>query len=264
MEGVAGTYEYDHPNLMSPNQVSKRQRWGNFLTLEVNAAVEALLDLGIEDITVCDGHGPGDLIDLEKIHPKVKTVVGQKRIKWLPFFDGTYDALLLIGAHAMEGAKNGTLSHTYSRKTINKFSLNNVVVGEIGVIAALAGFYNVPFIFISGDKAAIDESKFYVPNIFSVSVKEGISTLCTKTIHVSESVNQINAEVKRSVDSYKSIKNYKISPPYKLVVSYKSSFIAFYKWLCKRINRPEYVLPNKLLFSHPDNLDYLFTWFKEL
>ena len=264
MEGVAGTFEYDSPRNKNFNFAFKRLRWGSFLTREVNAAVEALLSVGIGDITVCDGHGPGDLLDLEKINPEVKAIVGKKRISWLPAFNSSFDALLFIGSHAMEGIHAGTLSHTYSRRTIKNFSLNNKILGEIGITAALAGYHSVPFIFISGDKAAIGEAREYVPNIYSVCVKEGISTQCTKTIHIKKSENLIKTEVIKSIKNYKSIDTFRIDPPFKLVVRYKRASVALYKWLRKKSNRPKFAWPNKLVFSHQNDLDILLKRFKEV
>lgn len=41
------------------------------LTAEINAAVEGMLEMGVDDILVCDGHGPGAVV-FEELHSAAK------------------------------------------------------------------------------------------------------------------------------------------------------------------------------------------------
>lgn len=155
LEGVSAIVKFDERNRKSPSAF-ERERWSRLLTFEVNPAISGAFESGATEVTLCDGHGRGDMLDLEKLDSRDSVVVGQKRKAWLPFFDNSYSALIMIGAHAKEGRPKGVLSHTNSHRSIKEFALNQASVGEIGISMAIAGWYNVPTVFISGDTLVQD------------------------------------------------------------------------------------------------------------
>lgn len=137
-------------------------------TLELNALVEGVLEAGATDIWAWDGHCrfPGGL-DVELLHPECKLVMnagdggpaGQ---------DSSFDAFLLLGAHA----KEGTLAASQAHIVFPGLEWNEEKVGEIGMTAAHTAVLGVPLLFISGDRAAIREAQTLVPNIEAVITKE--------------------------------------------------------------------------------------------
>src|SRR5262249_13955937 len=52
-------------------------------------------------------------------------------------------------------------------------SLNGRSVGEIGQVAAVAGYFHIPVIMLSGDQAACDELLELQPKAETVAVKRG-------------------------------------------------------------------------------------------
>ena len=88
--------------------------------------------------------------------------------------DMSCSALFLLGFHAMAGAAWSVLSYTHFPHLVGCW-VNGIKVGEIGIYAALAGTFGVPTVFISGDRAAVEEAQALIPGIEPVIVKEGLS-----------------------------------------------------------------------------------------
>lgn len=76
-----------------------------------------------------------------------------------PSMDDTFDAMILIGYHAMEGTPDAVLAHTHDHNTWLRYTVNGVEVGEIGQMAIIAGAFGVPLAYISGDCAAVNEAR---------------------------------------------------------------------------------------------------------
>jgi D-amino peptidase len=77
---------------------------------------------------------------------------GQRR--WMPGLDQTVDALMLPGHHAKSGTEGAFLPHTWTRDNWVDFRINGQSVGEIGIETCYAGHWNIPLIYVQGDKAA--------------------------------------------------------------------------------------------------------------
>jgi D-amino peptidase len=178
IEGVSGVVSWKHQG--SPESLYFREA-RELLTGEINAAVEALLESGVEDIHVTDGHGTGfSNLVLEKINPHCRVLTGRRNIE-LRCMDSSFDAMLIVGAHASSGTDKGVLSHTFSENVIHMW-INDRLVSEAEVWALTAGAYDVPTIFISGDRWLIEEIKPVLPNTVFAPVKEGTTRF--SAIHV--------------------------------------------------------------------------------
>ena len=59
----------------------------------------------------------------------------------------------------MAGTPDGVLSHTVSTEEWHNAWINNTLVGESGILAAIAGSWDIPAIFASGDAATCREVK---------------------------------------------------------------------------------------------------------
>ncbi len=93
------------------------------LTGEVNAAVDGLLAGGATDVVVWDGHDSGQSLSALDIHPKARLLAGRPISPTLEL-DPTYSAVIFIGQHAMAGARNGILSHSYDSQGIQSIWVN--------------------------------------------------------------------------------------------------------------------------------------------
>ncbi len=164
-EGVAGICRQEQVEPQDPELKE-------LLTGEVNAAVEGFLAGGATDVIVWDAHDGSRTLNLATLHPRARLLQGS-----LPpdmTLDRGYTAVAFVGQHARAGVQFGVMAHSYSSLAIQNMRLNGKPVGEIETRAALAGWYDVPVIFLSGDQAAVRELLEIVPEAESAVVKEGL------------------------------------------------------------------------------------------
>jgi len=177
LEGVAGVRDFYEAGVLSPKDSldwdgprTPHPRAKALLAAEANAAVDGFFEGGATEILVEDGHGPGGLIP-EMLDSRVEYVRGGAG--WPGVFDGTFDAVAVVGQHAKSGTPYGHLAHTQSMRWLD-LSVNGVSVGEFGQIAMCGIELGVPCIFGSGDEAFAAEARDLVPGIEAVAVKRGL------------------------------------------------------------------------------------------
>lgn len=142
-----------------------------YLTEEVNAAVEGFFMGGASSVTVFDGHGAGGSIRGEKLDPRAALQRGRMNY---PIFNDRADAIAFVGLHAKAGTANAHLAHTQTEEAVD-FRLNGVSIGEFGQTAYAYSELNIPSILAVGDKAMTLEARALVPDICTVAVKEGFN-----------------------------------------------------------------------------------------
>ena len=212
MEGVAGIVSWDSHKGLEP----KKEEW---MTLEVQAAIEGAKAAGADEIIVLESHKL--LIDL--LDKDVKIVVsGAYSLAYLSGLDSSVDAVLIIGQHARAGVQNGVLNHTGNSSIMNIY-LNGEAVGEAGFAMAYAASFGVPTIFLSGDTAAVAEAKELVKNIAAVAVKEGIEKFKAISLHPRKARELIKEGVARAVPRVGEIDMFKPAPPYELKIEFATT-----------------------------------------
>ncbi|NUQ63646.1 MAG: M55 family metallopeptidase [Pirellulales bacterium] len=167
LEGVAGVI--DSENWCKPEsryyELAKE-----FLTLEVNAAIEGFARGGATDFLVADGHGYG------AIHPKLLDRRAQLARNWSPPYpfslEKGMDFAAWVGQHAMSRTELAHLAHTGSF-SVYETTINGIAVGEFGEMVFCASQLGTRTIFGSGDLAFAKEAQALVPGIETVAVKRG-------------------------------------------------------------------------------------------
>jgi D-amino peptidase len=86
----------------------------------------------------------------------------------------TFNAAFFIGYHSMASAFPSVLGHTYYGRVVYNMKINNRVMGETGINAALAGYYNVPVALVSGDDAVTREATELLGRVETVTVKKAV------------------------------------------------------------------------------------------
>jgi len=213
IEGVAGVIDHRLQCWEDGRYYEQARR---LATLELNALVEGALEEGAEEIVAWDGHClfPG-CVDPELLHPECKLVMGAGD-RGPAGLDGSYDALFQCGLHAMSGTPRALMSH-------GGWELNGRRIGEIGASALLAGYHGVPFVFISGDRAAVEEAKALVPNVEATVVKEalspnvtGLSQAAAISLSPEKARQLIREGAKRAIGRIGEVQPLRFDPPYTL------------------------------------------------
>ena len=138
---------------------------------EVNACVRGLLKGGADEIVVWDGHGGSNSLDITDLLPPAQLYTYGDLLTPCTLVDASYDAMVMIGYHAMSGVADGYMNHSYNSHQICNIWFNGELIGEIGVCAYKAAYFGVPSIMLSGDQAACREVKALIPNIHTVCTK---------------------------------------------------------------------------------------------
>jgi D-amino peptidase len=187
MEGVAGIQSWEHVGGSSPLYLEGRVLY----TEEINAAVRACKRAGASSIIAIDGHGgsyPGGRPFMswvnDRLEPGAQYVQGYAWARYVePLREGAADCWVFVGAHAMAGVADGVLSHTVSSETWYNAAINNTPVGESGILAAIAGDFNVPVVFVSGDKATCQEVQALCGSgVVAAEVKEGLGRFAARNL----------------------------------------------------------------------------------
>jgi D-amino peptidase len=213
LEGVSGVVDFENRQDDSRENQRKRAYMRRLLTGEVNAAIAGLFDGGATEIVVNDGHGAGYTIDFETVDPRVTVIHGTNRPFWLPELDSSFAAAVFVGAHAKAGTRGGVLYHTQS-KDVKRTSVNGLEIGELGQVALIAGHFNVPMVFLSGDAAACAEAAALIPGIETVAVKKGLGRHCAVAIPPERARSMIRKGAAASIARIGKIKPLRLQPPF--------------------------------------------------
>lgn len=164
IEGVTGVTTYA--------QAEGTDFGREMLMNDLEACIDGILSTGSHEIVIYDEHTDGRNIDMTALPETVSVIMGKPLYteKW-GGIDSSFDAMFMVGFHARSGVPGSLLPHSYSRKNL-EIRLNGMVVGEIGMEAAIAGDFDVPLWLVTGDSAGMKEAEETIENVHTVSVKE--------------------------------------------------------------------------------------------
>jgi D-amino peptidase len=223
MEGISGIVDNNHTGRDQLDYEKGRA----LMVGDVNAAIEGVLAFSEAEIVVSDGHGGMKNIQPEDLHEETVLVRGRpKPLSQMAGIDSSFETALFIGYHSMKGTLHGILSHTFSGRTIDSLTVNDMEIGETGMNAAIAGYYGVPLVFVSGDVAVTKETQALNPNIVTVAVKEAIARTAAKCIHPKKARELIKKGVTEALRTRKSIVPFTFKPPIEMLVKYTNALIA--------------------------------------
>lgn len=213
MEGVTGVANWKEVNRSGKDYDYFRK----VMTLEANAAIEGVARAGATTIVVRDAHGSArnilpELLDRRALLLREWSGSPQSMVESV---DETFDAVLCVGYHAKNGTPDATLDHTMSSKNIRNVEINGISLSEIGINALIAGYHEVPVIFVAGDQAVCDQSKVLFGVFETVAVKKGIGNAALN-LHPAVAREKITEGAEKALLNLKNYKPYKLQPPYTL------------------------------------------------
>ena len=136
--------------------------------------------------------------------------------------DSTFGAAVFIGYHASTTSTVGVRAHTMSSATLTSVELNGVAVPEAGVNAAIAGYFGVPVVAISGDNAAVAEAQRLLGRIEGAVVKQALGFHSAQTMTPQAAQTLIREKVKAGVARRAELKPYVVTTPVRLDIGFKS------------------------------------------
>lgn len=251
MEGVAGVLDFEQ--WTSPE--SRYYDLGKeFLTLEVNAAIEGFARAGATEFLVADGHGHG------AVNPKLLDARAQLARNWAPppypfSMERGMTFCAYVGQHAMSRTEFAHLAHT-GNCGVFETTINGRPVGEFGEGTLCAAQLGIRTIFASGDLALTKEAQALVPGIETVAVKRGTTPgrgdECDKEKYAKRNLGAIHFQPERArqmilAGAEKALRR-ALADPSMGAVPLKPPFERV------TILRPQKELPKRIgRSSHPDN-----------
>lgn len=219
MEGVVGVVTNEQ---LGP-QGFEYARFREFMTNEVNAAIEAAFEAGATEIVVSDSHGNGQNLLIEKLPQNILLVRSWPRpLMMMQGIDETFAGAIFIGYHTATTNSQGVRAHTISSARLADVRLKGVSVSEAGLNAAIAGHFNVPVIMVSGDEAVVKETQALLGDVEGAIVKWASGFHSAKTLMPQASYQLIREKVKRAIGRIKDFKPHKLAAPIQLDVRFKN------------------------------------------
>jgi D-amino peptidase len=219
MEGVVGVVSGDQ---LGPTGF-EYQRFREFMTQEVNAAIEGARAAGATEIVVSDSHGNGQNLLIEKLPKDILLVRSWPRpLAMMQGIDSSFAGAIFIGYHSGTTNPEGVRAHTLSSARLADVQLNDVSMSEAGINAAIAGHFNVPIIMVSGDDVVVKETQALLGNIEGAVVKWASGFHSAKTMMPEASYQLIKETARKAVARIKDFKPHKLTTPVKLDVRFKN------------------------------------------
>jgi D-amino peptidase len=225
MEGVGGVNSADEQLLPGQRRYDESRR---LLAGELNAAVEGAFAGGASEVVIWDGHDGSRSLSIDDIDRRAKLIQGKPTPANYYLSDRAFDGIFFIGQHAMAGAKGGILAHSQSF-TVERITINGRAVGEIGQVAAIAGYFHIPVIMLSGDQAACDEIRELQPNAETIAVKRLAGRASSLSLSHAEAKSLIRAAAERSVAHVSSYSPWIVEGPVEMTILYQTKPPAVYK-----------------------------------
>jgi D-amino peptidase len=219
LEGVVGAVTGDQ---LGPTGF-EYGRFRQFMTNEVNAAIEAAREMGATEILVSDSHGNGENLLMEQLPQDIQLVRSWPRpLMMMEGIDETFDAAIFIGYHASTSNTEGVRAHTMSSATLTEVRLNGVAMMEARINAAIAGDFGVPVVMISGDDATIAEAHRIIGDMEGAVVKWNSGFHSARTIMPEASYALIRERVRSALGRIGDFEPYRMEGPVELEISFKN------------------------------------------
>ena len=219
IEGISG--------VVSRNQTSSDgkdyNRARELMTMEVNAVCRGALKAGAPEILINDSHGSMRNLLIEKIHPNVRLITGSpKPLSMMQGIDNTFDAAMFVGYHSRMGT-DGILSHTYSGNVVANIWVNDILAGETGINAGIAGYFGVPVVLVTGDDVVSREAKEILPHVHTATVKYAVNRYAAQCLPVEKAAELLERTAYEALLDLSSARKWKVGSPVTFKIQFRDA-----------------------------------------
>jgi D-amino peptidase len=212
MEGVAGVCSWQQVDARGyhPEYFIYRR----YMTAEVRAAIEGAREAGATGILINDSHGPMRNLLLDELPDDVRILFGNRKpLSMTQGLNREYGGVFFTGYHGAIGDADATLCHTYTPSVVYNVFVNGMRCSEATLNAAVAGFYGVPVLLITGDSVTVESAKTQMPWITGVVVKDSIGNYSVDSISPAAAQSAIREGAARAVRDASRAKPFVFEPP---------------------------------------------------
>jgi len=222
MEGISGVTMWEH---VTPGN-AEWERFRKVMTEDVNAAIRGAFDAGASEVVVADGHWDGSNIMVELLDSRASLNSGSPSpLSMVQGIDSGIDGVLFVGYHARAGSANGILDHTWSSRRVANLWLNDKLVGEYGLNAAVCGHFNAPVLMISGDQTVCAQASELLGSIETAVVKQATGRFSAECLPTKISQEKIYQAARRAIHNLEVGKAspLKLAEPVQVAIEFISS-----------------------------------------
>jgi len=250
MEGIWGVVHGNQTSAESP-EYGPACKW---MTDDLNAAIAGLFEAGATEVVVNDAHGSQRNIIADALDPRVSLISGSpKPLSMMQGIDGTFQACLFIGYHAKAGTDMAILDHTISGSVVYRIRVNEQEMPELGLNGAIAGYFNVPVVMVSGDTALCNQTKSILGmETVGVAVKDATGRYAAKMLPRDDARRLLKEGAKKALLKRASIKPFIIRPPCRFELEFHTSGQAEVAWIIPGVTRAD---ARTAAFSNNDYLE---------
>ncbi len=243
MEGISGVNGDDQTGPGGAEYGRARK----LMAEDANAAIRGAFEGGATDVLVNDSHGGQRNLLPEDLDPRARLISHSfKRYGMMEGLDDTFDAVVFVGYHAKADAPRGVFAHTGSG-VVRDLQVNGKSVGEGGMNAALAAWFGVPVVAVSGDDVAVEEVKASVPGIRTVMVKRAINGRAVELRPLVDARRDIQAATRDGVKAATKTKPERL-PSYQVRMQFRNYYIPE---VADAFAEMTLVAPDTVQFSRP-------------
>ncbi len=218
MEGVVGVVTGEQ---LGPGGF-EYERFRQFMTNEVNAAIDAARAAGATEFVISDSHGNGQNLLIDQLPDDVTVIRSWPREhSMMAGIDETFDGVIFLGYHASTNNTRGVRAHTMSSANITSLRLNGMTMTEGSMNAAIAGHFGVPVIMVSGDDIAVAENQVIIGDIEGAVVKWSSGFHSARTLTPEAAYEVIRTRTKSAIDRIGDFQPYVLETPIELDLSLK-------------------------------------------
>jgi len=221
MEGIWGVVHGDQTSPASA-EFGPARKW---MAEDVNAVIAGLLEAGVAEIVVNDSHGSMRNIIADALHPQASLISGTpKPLSMMQGIDGTFDACAFVGYHARAGTAPAILDHTISGGTIRAIRINGQELPELGINGAIAGYFKVPVILLTGDSETCSQARTVLGNeLVTAAVKDAVGRYAARMLPSGEARARLKAAAKEAFLKKDKIPAFRLNPPFVFDVEFNNS-----------------------------------------
>ncbi|MEO6222861.1 MAG: M55 family metallopeptidase [Vicinamibacterales bacterium] len=195
MEGISGINGDDQ----TAAGAAEYGRARKLMAEDANAAIRGAFEGGATDVLVNDSHGGQRNLLPEDLDSRARLISHSfKRHGMMEGLDESFDAILFVGYHAKADSPRGVFAHTGSG-VVKDLIVNGKSVGEGGMNAALAAWFGVPVVMVTGDDVAVEQQKETVSGVRGVAVKRAINGRAVELRPLADARREIQLAARESV-----------------------------------------------------------------
>jgi D-amino peptidase len=192
---------------------------------DVNAVIDGLFDGGAGEVVVNDSHASMRNIQADALNPKASLISGSpKPLSMMQGIDSSYDAVVFVGYHSRAGTAPAIMDHTISGGTIHAIRVNGQELPEMGLNAAIAGYYKVPVVLLTGDtETCAQASALFGPGVVTAAVKEATGRFAARLFPRDEVRARLRAAAKEALLKKDAVAPFRLAPPLRFDVEWQTS-----------------------------------------